>query len=300
LAYLAADYDFPDAAIAVAAACIPPPTLIVTNPVNEHAHVLWELATPIRATNAKALAYAEAMRRGITRAIEADSNYTGRVVKNPLHPHWKTSAVDVRYALGDLAACVDLARSARWPIVAELQEAPGRNCSLFDRARYHAYGRIRSIDDEATFRRDIEDFVAECNRTRDLALPRNEVRSIAKSIANWVWKRRESLKGRSFVRRGACGFQSLPSVMDATLRLEEVKRRRTTSAARTNATRAMQTEAAIREALTALRSEGHAISKAAVARRTGISDRSLRKRYAHLFTANVGSGDTRNYGVLSI
>lgn len=32
LAYLAADYDLPDAAIAVAAACIPPATLIVTNP----------------------------------------------------------------------------------------------------------------------------------------------------------------------------------------------------------------------------------------------------------------------------
>lgn len=42
--------------------------------------MLWELATPIRATSAKALAFAEATRRGITRAIEADANYAGRVV----------------------------------------------------------------------------------------------------------------------------------------------------------------------------------------------------------------------------
>lgn len=57
-------------------------------------------------------------------------------------------------------------------------------------------------------------------------------------------------------------------------------------------------EAAIREALTALRTEGQAISKAAVARRTGISDRSLRKRYAHLFAPDAGPGDTRNFGVI--
>ncbi|WP_201035763.1 replication initiation protein, partial [Salmonella enterica] len=89
------------------------------------------------------LRYAAAIDCALRDLLGADEGYSGRICKNPLHPHWQVFEWEPRlYELGDLDSWLDLTlysdRRRKLPYY-----GIGRNCNLFEDVRQWAYRAIR-------------------------------------------------------------------------------------------------------------------------------------------------------------
>ena len=196
--WLAFDIDEPDGATAWHQRNAPPPTLSIENPANGHAHLFYALEAPVLRTVAartKPLLYLAAVQEGLRRKLVADPGYSGHLCKNPLHDRWATQSFASVYGLGDLSEWFvlpspdDMKMRVRDPDYAGL----GRNCELFERLRPEAYRLVRQFwipggfePFKAAVRMRADDLNAE--HFKEL-LPMAEVKSLAASIARWVWFR---------------------------------------------------------------------------------------------------------------
>ena len=196
--WLAFDIDEPDGATAWHHRNAPPPTLSIENPSNGHAHLLYALEAPVphtEAARAKPLFYLAAVQEGLRRKLMADPGYSGHLCKNPLHDRWATKSFASVYGLGDLSewfvlpSSKDMKKRVRDPDYAGL----GRNCELFEHLRRETYGLVRQFWTPGGFEPFKE---AVRMRANDLnaehfkeLLPMAEVKSLAASIARWVWSR---------------------------------------------------------------------------------------------------------------
>lgn len=284
-AYLVFDIDRADAERAWQEAGLPRPTFSVTNPANGHAHLFWELAIPVTLYPfGRQVRYLEAVQRGMTARLKADNRFVGLVAQNPLSDSWTVQVEDVRS---------DLPTLGRHLSVAEMSDRPvrisglGRNCDLFDATRFEAYATVREFADQASFTEAVRAYAIAKNKSAfERPLFDQEIRSIVKSVSGWTWERRERFSaGRKVVRRGAMGFDPLPPVMEATKRLEAVRDRKATAAKATHEARAASTRARIASAVLDLKNEEKRVSAASVARRTGISEKTVRKHRDLLSTA---------------
>ena len=147
--WLAYDCDVPGSAVEWHNWNAPPPTLAMENPVNGHAHLVYALEAPVPTTDAsrrKPLLYLAAVNEGLRRTVKGDMGYTGRLMKTPGHPAWRTTSYAGTYSLADLADYVELPsprellKKARNPDYAGL----GRNCTLFERLRTYSYSAARN------------------------------------------------------------------------------------------------------------------------------------------------------------
>jgi len=78
---------------------VPTPTCIAINPANSHAHVAYQLETPVIHTQKSRQLpqdYLEAIDRGLRSRLGADPAYSGFLTKNPVHPHWITDWCSTR------------------------------------------------------------------------------------------------------------------------------------------------------------------------------------------------------------
>jgi hypothetical protein len=245
--YITVDIDRQGAAFAWDDANLPPPTIVSINPVNAHAHLLWELAAPVATTpNArrKPVEYLEATKRAIRDRVGGDMGYAGYLTKNPTHPSWRVITSDRRYDLGEMQEYVDLA-----PFIAPIEhDALGRNCSLFESLRRWAY---RHADRAESF----EQWQWQCERTAQALntfgdpLPTSEVRNTARSVARWTWQHRGSLRDPS---EGIMGFAPLPDDLDAETHLVEVCTRQSAAARYTHQTQRRRTATVIESTARAL------------------------------------------------
>lgn len=177
----------------------PPPTLVMENPKNGHAHLAYALEAPVPRTEAaryKPLLYLASVSEGTRRKLVADSGYSGGLIKTPGHEAWRTTSYAGAYSLADLADWVtlptpaELLKRARDPDYAGL----GRNCRMFEMLRAYGYKAIRKHWGPAGFEAfalDMESHayeLARFNSPRD-PLPDNEARAVAKSLARWIWQR---------------------------------------------------------------------------------------------------------------
>jgi len=178
---------------------LPAPNLVVVNPRNGHAHLVYLLGAWVQtdfsdARRFKVVRYAAAIERAYTAALGADPAYTGRFQHNPLSDVYVTKiGRDAPYSLDELARYVDLNEPA-------LKKNPptgiGRNVETFDRLRRWAYVAV------ADWR--IGTYEAWCGAVADRGgqiaadvgaesprgpLKANEVGHIVKSVARWVWER---------------------------------------------------------------------------------------------------------------
>ena len=176
----------------------PPPTLVMENPRNGHAHLAYALEAPVPKTEAarlKPLLYLASTKEGIRRVVGGDVGYSGGLVKTPGHEAWQTQSYAGTYALGDLAEWVtlpspaEILKKARDPDYAGL----GRNCLLFEMLRAYGYKAVRKYwrpGGFELFARDMEGHacdLARANNPRD-PLPEKEARAVAKSQARWIWR----------------------------------------------------------------------------------------------------------------
>lgn len=170
----------------------PPPTMTVQNPENGHAHLIYGLAVPVRTASdgrPGPLRYAAAIDNALRGQLAADPGYSGLICKNPLNPFWRVMEWESElYSLDDLESWLDLTQYAdkrkRLP-----EYGLGRNCNLFDRLRLWAYKAIRQgwPDAERWYQAVLER--ARAYNDTDPALPDNEVRATAKSVAKWTHQR---------------------------------------------------------------------------------------------------------------
>lgn len=185
------DIDRPGAAHAWDDANLPPPTITVINPINRHAHLLYQLKAPIPTTDKAKLhpiRYLTAIEHAYKLRLGADFGYAGLLTKNPLHKSWLVSANDVRYELSVLAEYVELKR-----IEPRESHGLGRNCTIFDEVRHLAYSEVHKHANVNSFHCEILSLCRHFNDGFPMPLGDRELAGIAKSISKWTWKHRNEV-----------------------------------------------------------------------------------------------------------
>lgn len=190
--WLVFDCDYPDALGKVEFNNLPAPNLLVSNPKNGHSHLFYGLEIPVIRTDAgraDPLRYLAAIEFAMCLALEADPSYAGLVAKNPLHTHWRTTTHNPNcYELGELAEYLTIPK--KLPKKAQLQGL-GRNCTVFEKVRFIAYGNVLKFKVESNQKAFFEFVLAACqgvNAGFPTPLEMKEITSIAKSISKWTWK----------------------------------------------------------------------------------------------------------------
>ena len=124
---------------------LPPPNLIIKNPYKDSCHYVYFLSAGVALTdrNDKARRYLLAIYACMCELLDADPNYSGQRMKNPLSRKHDVfvSGADC-YTLAQLADKLDLDEIPPKPKKAQKQ-APagyiGRNCAMFDYLRHFGY-----------------------------------------------------------------------------------------------------------------------------------------------------------------
>jgi hypothetical protein len=183
------DLDFPESAFAFEKHWLPYPTFIVINKQNGHSHYIYALQLPVifGRGNDKPKHYFMAIEHTYRTLLNADPAYSGLTAKNPWHDgHWLVIKTPLAiYELGQLAECVKIQKS---PKKREMTAGQGRNVTLFDELRLWAYKAVRQYHDYDEWHRICLDRCDDMN-TFEHPLPNSEVRSIANSVARWVWEK---------------------------------------------------------------------------------------------------------------
>ena len=171
----------------------PPPNMLILNPENGHGHLLYGLKAPVHdydGASQKALRYVAAIDIALTDVLGADPGFSKLLCKNPLHVRWETlyPRVDL-YDLDELAGWLDLDKYAdkrrRLPTVGY-----GRNCTLFETLRVWAYrARRQPFLTEELFYDRVLAHAMTINAEFNPPLPLSEVRSTAKSVSRWTWRK---------------------------------------------------------------------------------------------------------------
>lgn len=191
VAYIVLDIDHPFSLQMLEEQLLPTPNFLVINPENYHAHVFYELSTPVYTTNfarEKPLRYLASIEYALRDAWNADRGYSSLISKNPFHKSWKL--VQLRqeaWELGELADWLTL--PSKLPRKAQ-SVGLGRNCTLFDMLRFWAYDNV--INFRITgggYNQWFKAVLSAANGFNTFPDPLgiNEVTNTAKSVSKWVW-----------------------------------------------------------------------------------------------------------------
>ena len=206
--YLVFDLDYEYSALAWSEMNLPAPTWVSKNPVNGHCHIVYALSAGV-CTSSMArrapLKYLAAIQSAYTEKLKADRSYARLLTKNPLHDAWQTTWwTDEKYTLDYLADFVDLTGH---PLRGKESHGLGRNCELFENVAHWAYKEVRqywSPEYNSKWQNAVVSYTEALNAQFIVPLPYSEVKSISKSIANFVirhfspekFRESQAIKGR--------------------------------------------------------------------------------------------------------
>ena len=180
---------------------LPAPTFVTINPENLHAHLVYELFTPVllwENARQKPIEWLNAIRRAWTEVLRADAGYNGLISKNPNHSHWHILDFDARYELAELSEAVTI-KDHHYHTAKGFRDGfsqEGRNNFLFEVGRHYSYRKKDSYKNQTALQDAIFTHLYNVNHTEFAEpLPINEVRHIAKSIAKFTWKYRNTISG---------------------------------------------------------------------------------------------------------
>ena len=171
----------------------PPPNILILNPDNGHGHCLYGLKAPVHnyaEAKEKPLRYMASVDVAMTEELHADPGYSKLLCKNPLNERWTVLFPRLElYDLDELASWVDIEkykdRRRRLPGIGY-----GRNCTLFETLRIWAYrARRQPYLSEEMFHYQVLSHAMSINAGFEPPLPHSEVRSTAKSVSRWVWRK---------------------------------------------------------------------------------------------------------------
>ncbi len=164
------DVDRAGGALAWEDAGLPPPSWAAANRENAHAHLVWGLTAPVLVDSPDMrqapLRYLCGVEAAFRERLQADQGYSGLITKNPAHPLWRTlRGPQLAYELGELAEWVDLPKHL--PKRKPEEIGLGRNVTVFDWLRQHAYRHIRH------YKGDVRNFVLWQSHLNAKTLERN-------------------------------------------------------------------------------------------------------------------------------
>lgn len=159
-------------------------------------HMAYAISPVFTTENARAkpLAYLAAIQRTYKRLLGADEGYAHLITKNPLHDDWLVTIFhDHEFSLAELHdGCGELDKKD-FAIVTELCDYE-RNVSMFNALRYHAYAVVHHYDSLRDFHMHLEHKGEELNYQFTDPLSFNELMGICKSVANWTWRNKDSIR----------------------------------------------------------------------------------------------------------
>lgn len=264
---------------------LPMPNMMVRNPDNLRCHLSYAIEPVCRteAAKIKPLNYLSAIQHAYTEQLQADHAYTGFITKNPLYKGWHFLGNHTHvFTLGELADHVDLTQLPKYwtrrRAANDDHAGLGRNCALFHRLRYWAYDHVTHWRSTSNYNPWMQEVLAKAEAFNTFAqpLPYGEIKSTAKSVGKWVWTKYTGTG--SGKRRGVMAEQFAQSQIDL-----DLTARQRLGARQSHQIRKDKTEEKIIHAIGVLTAQGHKVTKAAVSRITGLSDRCLRKDWKHLF-----------------
>lgn len=191
---------------------VPPPHLIIQNPQNGHAHLVYKLAKPVYMwgeARSHPIRYLAKIEKGLKAALGGDAGYNGNLMKNPINANWRTYSVTTApkngYTLNELEeALIEIVNFTK--VHNSIKTAKpaneggfGRNNNLFDRVRYEAYklGGGRQTD----LMKKIHPIAKQMNNDFEEPLFPNEVKHLAKSIARYCSKKDFTKSHKEFSAR---------------------------------------------------------------------------------------------------
>ena len=209
---------------------IPPPNILILNPNNGHAHYLYALEKPVHkyeGASEKALRYLAAVDVAMTETLKADPGFAKLLCKNPFFDRWIVIYPRQEiYNLDELASWVDMERykdkRRRLPAVGY-----GRNSTLFETLRIWAYRerrRGKPYLSEELFHLCVLGYAHTINADFDTPLPHSEVRSTAKSVSRWTWRKmsqegfiqyQSAMSGRAAKKRKVKSLELRKKIIDA-------------------------------------------------------------------------------------
>ena len=173
---------------------VAPPNIVVRNPANGHAHLLYGIAAGVSKTSASKAAplrLLAAINESYRHILGGDVGFTELICRNPLHSHWKVELLRERlYDLHELAEYVDLDASDKRVRATpkRSQVGLGRNCNLFNSLRTWCYKWVGEYQGGSLERwhEAVRGKAEKLNTFKD-PLPASEIKATAKSVAKWTW-----------------------------------------------------------------------------------------------------------------
>ncbi|MBB5189273.1 hypothetical protein HNQ57_003576 [Zhongshania antarctica] len=251
----------------------PPPNWTASNPFGHerygYGHLGYEIKIPVVTTNAGRAApirLAAAIEAGLSELLNADVLFAGTLCKNPMNPAWDMDIWrDEPYDLQEIAAYIPnlkdqgkRRKGQRRQAVLKNSVGLGRNCQLFETARIWAYTAIRDYwqpNGEGRWNNVVRDEIERLNEGFVNPLASQEVKQIARSISKWTWTTFTPAGWRSFV--------------EATHSPDVQSRRGQMSGAKRG-------EKAAEKAIVAAELRSKGMTQAEIAKRIGVSERSVR------------------------
>lgn len=303
LRYIVFDLDYEGSAFSYEEKGLPPPTIAVVNRLNAHTHLIYEIDPVFSkkvSKNTKRLlkdvinAYKEHL--GADRVITTQR----MLVKNPFHKDWEIIVNERSYTLRDLIRELPspLKRPTRKP-KRKKGEKPGlclvsRNVTLFHLGRHYAYESVSRVRTSENLLSRLLEYLEDLNRNELLRyfsnpLSLSEIRSIAKSMTKWTWKRRNHFIRRQTNSYGTMGFPPMKGLSKKDY-LSEVKRRQRLSGIRTARLRRNRTYRILTHAYTEILSKTGRVTQRLLSERSGYSLRTVK-----YYWSCVKEGAKRSY-----
>jgi hypothetical protein len=160
-----------------------------------------------------------------------------------------------------------------------------RNVDLFDIVRRLAYREVRGAQSQDEFRDWVLYQCCAHNSAYSPPLPDSEVRATARSIANWVWKRRDSIGLRW--HRGILGLPPI-RFQEAELRQDAVKIHQRAGAIYARGRRTLAVNAEIKVAVDRFNREGKRVTVTAIARWAHVSRMNVYRYQKETLGVSVG------------
>jgi hypothetical protein len=248
------------------------PNWIAVNPENGHAHYGYLIKDPVSnglKSRIKPIAFVDAIERGMTVKVGADLAYSGFMTKNPMHNKWNVhTGEETAYTLNDLADNVKLIWKTKKDQAEDLSEL-GRNSTLFEQCRFWGYRNAERYKQTSSYESFYKAVKAVCdhhNMQFSSVLPESEVKSVAKSIAQYsFYKYKGDGKQRGVMELASKGHEL--SMSD----------KQVLGARYSHQVRKEATEAKIREAVAYLRASCKRVSIRSVAKVAGVSNPTVQK-----------------------
>lgn len=263
-AWLIFDCDHPNQHIFKDAG-LPAPNWIAATPETGRFHAAYAIESVYTTINArsKPLAYLAAIQRVYTKLWDADEGYTNLITKNPLHVRWDVWFIHEHvYSLGELADYVDL----KEPRKVQRSFGFGRNVDLFNRTRKWAYKNVHASETHVDFEAELLAKAEAINDEFESPLGYNEVKSVAKSVTKYVWKRRDYYAARNERKMGL--NESLP-----------LETKQSLGAIYTASVKAKGSQAKVKAAKAMLISRGEKATQKAVAAATGLGIATVKRHW---------------------